>query len=349
MKLELGRATLQTPGARDARRRWPERQRLLIRISESADRFGLGEATPLPGYSPDTLDDVEAALRQVDPDALAWEPSGVGCQASLERLAAVGALVDDSLPAARMGLETAVLDYWARREGVSAPHWLGAALDTSLRVAFLLGAASDADVLERASSAVRAGFTHFKVKLGAPGRLREEVAGVVGLRHALGSSVSLRLDANGALSAHDLSEAWQTLSGCGIELFEEPGELPPALVGAIPLALDESLQGLAPSEAAERAKQRSASGVVLKPTALGGISHCWRLAERARELGVAVVISHCFEGALAFRAAAALALALPSGLAHGLAPYAGLARAPIQGGSLDSWPEPGLGEPEAFT
>jgi hypothetical protein len=63
-----------------------------------------------------------------------------------------------------------------------------------------------------------------------------------------------------------------------------------------------------------------------------------------------VVISHCFEGPLAFRAAAALALALPSGLAHGLAPHAGVAGAalPVQAGSLHAWSEPGLGEPGGF-
>jgi L-alanine-DL-glutamate epimerase-like enolase superfamily enzyme len=354
MKLELRRATLQTPGAGHARRSWPTRERLLIRVSESAQSFGVGEATPLPGYSPDTLDDVEAALSRVSVEALrealGGQASGVRRQASVEQLEAVSALVPRSLPAARMGLETAALDYLARRAGVSAPEVLGAAPGTSILLAMLLGAASDPDLLERAAAALRSGFRHLKIKLGAPGRIREEVAGIVTLRNGVGSEVSLRLDANGALSESELAEAWITLKTCAIQLFEEPGALPQALAGEVPLALDESLQGLSETRVAERWQRTNACYLVLKPTALGGLAHCWRLAQRAHGAGVGVVISHCFEGPLAFRAAAALALALPSGLAHGLAPHAGVAGAalPMQAGSLHAWSEPGLGEPDGF-
>jgi L-alanine-DL-glutamate epimerase-like enolase superfamily enzyme len=76
-----------------------------------------------------------------------------------------------------------------------------------------------------------------------------------------------------------------------------------------------------------------------------------RVAERARGLGVGVVLSHCFEGPLAFRATAALALALPGGLAQGLAPHAGLVadrELPARHGTLSIWSEPGLGGEEAF-
>jgi L-alanine-DL-glutamate epimerase-like enolase superfamily enzyme len=355
MKLELRRVTLQTPGAGDARRSWPERHRLLIRISESAALFGIGEATPLPGYSPDTLDEVEAALSRVSVEALREalgeeESSVVSRQSLVERLEAVGALVPRSLPAARMGLETAALDYLARGAGVSAPRLLGASTDASVLLAMLVGAASDPDLLERAATALRSGFRHLKIKLGAPGRIREEVAGIVALRAAVGTDVSLRLDANGALSAHELAEAWSALKACGIQLFEEPGQLTQSLAFDLPLALDESLQGMSETEAVERWQRSNACYLVLKPTALGGLAHCWRLAQRAHGAGLGVVISHCFEGPLAFRAAAALALALPGGLAHGLAPHPGVANAtlPVQSGSLSSWTEPGLGEPDRF-
>jgi hypothetical protein len=62
------------------------------------------------------------------------------------------------------------------------------------------------------------------------------------------------------------------------------------------------------------------------------------------------VLSHTFDGPVAWRAAAALALALPTGSAHGLAPHAGLdawqlAPPPVVDGSLRAWAEPGLGLP----
>lgn len=355
MKVELRRTMLQTPGARDARRSWSERERLLLRISDGQGNVGLGEAAPLPGYSLDTLDDVEAALSAIRAaslqEMLALKSSVVGPQSPLELLEAIGRLLPSGLPSARMGLETAALDYWARREAVSAPRWLGAPADASLRLACLLGAAGDADLLQRAGAAIRDGYSHLKVKWGAAGRMREEIAGVLALRDAVGPDLSIRLDANGVLTAAEVTAAWKSLKGCGVQLFEEPGEVPPALRGELPLALDESLQGLDEAAAVTRWQSSKACCVVLKPTALGGLAHCLRLAQRAHEGGIAVVISHCFEGSLAFRAAAALALALPGGLAHGLAPHAGLepgCEVSVLAGSLSSWSEPGLGGAEGF-
>ena len=114
------------------------------------------------------------------------------------------------------------------------------------------------------------------------------------------------------------------------------------------LALDESLQGLDVAAALQRLQAANASFAVLKPTALGGLTHCLALAERAQKIGIRAVISHCFDGPLAFRAAAALALALPADVAHGLSPHAALAgwpepNPPAERGWLKAWSEPGLG------
>ena len=84
--------------------------------------------------------------------------------------------------------------------------------------------------------------------------------------------------------------------------------------------------------------------------ALGGLQHCFRLAQLARARNVSVVISHCFDGPFAWRAAAALCLALPPGRAQGLAPHAGIAAwqavaPPVRQGMLQAWDEPGLGSP----
>ena len=356
MKLELRRVTVKSPGARDARRSWPERERLLLRLSDEQGLFGVGEASPLPGYSPDVLADVESALRGVNGSELelavgSWQLADEQ-SAAREVLCQVGRLVSDRVPAARMGIETAALDFLSRRARVSAPTWLGAPSGAALRLAALIGAAAEPQLLERARGAIEQGYTHLKIKVGAAGLLREEVAAIAALRDALAPGVSLRLDANGAWSATELRDAWQVLQSCGLELFEEPGQLPDSLLGELPLALDESLQGLTAGQVADRLRQQRAQAVVLKPTALGGLSHCLELAKLAAAAGVGVVLSHCFEGSLAFRAAAAVALALPAGLAAGLSPHAGLspnAVANLVGsGTLHVWSEPGLGDPVAF-
>jgi hypothetical protein len=72
------------------------------------------------------------------------------------------------------------------------------------------------------------------------------------------------------------------------------------------------------------------------------------LARHARALSLGVVVSHSFDGPVALTAAAALALALPTPMAQGLAPHPGLAawppiRLPIAHAALHAWNTPGLG------
>ena len=63
MKLERRRVTFGAPDAAHAQRDWPERYSVLVRVSDSLGRAGVGEASPLPGYGRDTLEDAEAYAR----------------------------------------------------------------------------------------------------------------------------------------------------------------------------------------------------------------------------------------------------------------------------------------------
>jgi o-succinylbenzoate synthase len=347
MKLELRRVTVSTPRAQDARRRWPERESLLVRLTDAEGYAGIGEASPLPGYSCDTLAGVQAALGSVSAAELA---AALTAERANDALAAVARLAPPHLPAARMALETAALDLLGARHGRSAPLLLGATPDARRPLAQLLGPASSVTLIDDAERAVRHGYRHLKLKIGAPGELAAEIKAICSLRERVGSSVSLRLDANGSLSLAELEAAWAALRELEIELFEEPGAVPESLIGRLPLALDESLQGLSEQQVEALLRRTHATAIVVKPMALGGLSHCHRLASLAQSLGVAVVVSHCFDGPFAFQATAALALALPPGLAHGLAPHAGLdawalRQLPVTLGVLEAWQEPGLAAP----
>jgi o-succinylbenzoate synthase len=330
-------------GAENARRSWPARKSLVVGLLEPGGAWGLGEAAPLPGYSPETLGDVERALADVRTDELA---RALDHETPRVALAAAAALVPRSAPSARFALETATLDLMSRRRGCSAPALLGADRDAQRPLAALLGLAASPALWDAAARAFEEGYRCFKLKVGAPGALTRELESVASLRHRFGATLRLRVDANGALSPAELSRNASALQALDLELFEEPGApLPPA----VPLALDESLQGLSPDDVEAAWVSRAARALVLKPTTLGGLCHCWQLAERAAASGVNAVLSHAFEGPLAWRAAAALALALPNGAAHGLGPHAaltgwpGATPLPVTRGSLQGWEEPGLG------
>lgn len=317
---------------------------MLVCLTDSRGAWGLGEAAPLPGYSRDELDDVGRALAALSPDSVGH---ALDAEDTWSALAAVAELLPSALPSARFALESAALDLLARRRDLSAPALLGAAADASRPLSALLGAAASPQLLSEAERAFAAGYRCFKLKVGAPDAFERELDGAAALRARFGGAVALRLDANGALSADALSSAAGALRALELDLFEEPGAELPA---GVPLALDESLQGVTVNESETIWQRRSARALVLKPTALGGLAHARQLAERALRSGLAVSVSHAFEGPVAWRAAAALALTLPVGVPHGLAPYPALSswpgdHLPVASGALHAWSEPGLGYP----
>jgi o-succinylbenzoate synthase len=341
LKLTLRRFAGDSAGARNARCVWRRRSGLLVDLCAGA-AHGLGEASPLPGYSPDTLLDAEAALAVIDLRALerALELPDI-----LAALKAVADLLPSTQPAARMALETAALDWRAHRNGVSAAVLLGAAPRAERALAWLV-AASDFGAVR---SAEAAGYRHFKHKIGAPGDLAGEVAAIKALACSLAVDSRLRLDANQSWTEVQAQYACRELESTDVEFIEEPCRgLSHPLETDIAVALDESLLGRRPDELEGIARRTGATIVVLKPMLQGGLTRCLELGQCAAALGLGVVVSHSFDGPVALTAAGALALTLPTTHAQGLAPHAGLGvwpavGLPIAGAALQTWTRPGLG------
>jgi o-succinylbenzoate synthase len=304
--------------ARNARQVWRARSGLLIELGDELGNTGQGEASPLPGYSADDLATNRAALEAIELTGSALEPS----------LAKLFAVVESLVPlrarAARFGLETALLDLVGRR--LQKPAWalLAPNAPSPVPLAALLDAESAEERRAQADEARGRGLGTVKVKLGrTPGELDD----LYELRRRIGPETRLRLDANQAFSTDEADRMLPALVGVSPEFLEEPCALAePWERSPIPLGLDESLQ-LANTEAMLRTAgvPRSVRVLVLKPTALGGFARCLGLAELGRKLGLGVVVTHTFEGPVAWAAAASLALVAASpGLAAGLDRHAGL-------------------------
>jgi len=225
---------------------------------------------------------------------------------------------------------------------------LGADPSADRTLAWLVGA-PDAQALETIRRAQCAGYVHFKIKMGHIGKFNSEITAVRELRRMLGAGPRLRLDANQGWSEAERVSAGGLLESLDIEFIEEPSlRLTRHFGTTVPVALDESLQGLELEDLEALAEHSGARFVVLKPMVLGGLSRCMDLARQATALNLGVVISHSFDGPVALLAAAALALALPTPVAQGLAPHAGLAAwpqipLPITNARLRTWNSPGLG------
>jgi o-succinylbenzoate synthase len=324
------------------------RQGLRITVGGVDGPPGIGECSPLPGYSPDSLFSCERALS----DACFEDVTS----ADLGELKQAVSLSASELPAARHALETALVDRSARRIGLSAAHWLAAAVGQQPRPSVTLAALISAETPEKlvmaARGAIAAGYGTLKVKLGPAEQWEKDKLRLGALRNAIGSAARLRLDVNRAWTlaqAHLL----QNLVEFDPEFVEEPfeaGALEQLDGSPVPLALDESLQQrYALDHFAPHLPRLNVGVVVLKPMALGGMARCIRMAARARLMGMHVVISHLFDGPIALSAAGALALAIGSQeYAQGIAPHPALLLDPlhgvrhVRGGRLWSTDEPGL-------
>ncbi|NUO47285.1 MAG: O-succinylbenzoate synthase [Polyangiaceae bacterium] len=292
---------------------WSVREGLLLALEDDDGTVGLGEATPLPGFSPDTLAEAEAALESFDWGS-GWDSAD---RQSLRALA----------PSARFAVETAALDLRGLREGTPLAALLGATRSRApVPIGALAGRLGD-DPESAARDALARGAALLKVK--SSGRdLEQDCAALRRLRAALGPAARLRVDLGGALDVADVPRFLEAFAEAGVEAVEEPcsgralatlGRMP------IPWLADETLV----DEALHAAliENPACAGLVLKPTVLGGLGPCLDLAVGAQKADKSVTITHAFEGPVARAAAAALALACGANVA-GLDGHGALAAFP---------------------
>lgn len=316
---------------------------VLLVLTDEAGVQGVGEASPLSGYSPDDISDTRRALARLEPGELTSNLAGVAGDSTVARLSALTRSLDEALPAAHFALETAYLDLSCRQDGVPANSLLPSLEHGSISVAALLPTL-DHQSVDHARRLISEGYSTLKVKLRSAAPEQLDL-----LTQVSRLGARLRVDANRGLDAREARDIAPRLAMLGVEFIEEPcpgcsahdlGE------ASLDLALDESLQGIAPAALGPLLDRTGARVVVLKPMALGGVVRCLRLAGEARKKGVASVVSHTFDGPVALHAAALLALSLQSRtLAAGLAAHPGLEQWPS---SPSPFARPGVLEARAF-
>ncbi|UCG76342.1 MAG: mandelate racemase/muconate lactonizing enzyme family protein [Gemmatimonadota bacterium] len=345
---------------------WGARHGILLQLRDEEGGLGQGEASPLPGFSTDSLDEARAALLATPWENLPALRPGEDLPGQVEGFLDRAGLI---APSARFAAETALLDLAGQRLGLpihvllaksgeahpssgSSREAPGSPKDRACQSALPLAAALMVNRLDEARRRLAEGYRVLKLKVGRSPA--EELALLAALRSEAGADVVLRADANGTLDP-DGAAAWlRTAADLGVEFVEEPlplHDVPRLLPSPVPLALDESLP---PGESStlEAALDRGAYRyVVLKPAYHGGALRCRRLAACARGRGAEPVISHLLGGPVGLAAAAELALALRPCPAAGLAPHPGLAIWPpvalpaFGGGELVPHDRPGLGLP----
>ncbi len=297
--------------------------RVTVRAGEV---LGRGEAAPLPAFGTEDAEATVAALARFELMAVPRSLEDV-------TLALVGL---EATPAARCGLECALLELVAQMKGVRVAELLSPRVAPQVRVNALLEADSAAELARAAERAVADGFTCLKVKVaGRP--LSVDAQRLHAVRVAVGPSIALRIDANGGWSEGEARTALRGLESLGLELCEQP--LPAGDVDGlrrlrrhvpVPVAADEALLERGAIDRLLAVDPEPAAQVlVLKPMALGGVLPALAVGARAAKAGVDVYVTSLIDGPVARAAALHLAAVVPSSgrLAHGVATGALLADA----------------------
>ena len=285
------------------------REGVLVRYDHRGET-GVGEATPLPGWT-ESLPDCRAAL-----DGAADAEATGGHTAAMLELAA------DSVPAARHGFATALLDADARADGVPLYRWFDADRRcTAVPVNATVGDGDPGETADAVARAVDSGFGCCKLKVGARA-VGADVARVRAVRERVGDGLALRADANGAWTREQATRAFDAFADLGVDYVEQP--LPADDLaghadlrgGPVGVALDESLVH---QRADAVLSADAADAVILKPMVLGGPGNAHTLALRARDRGVEPVVTTTIDGVVARLAALHVAAAIPGVRACGLA------------------------------
>jgi len=255
-------------------------------------RVGRGEAAPLPGFSTESLDEAEEALRH-------WLASG-------------RTELPDGPPSARHAAEQATLALRHGAHGVTRA--LGAEGSGEVPVNALVTDADDA------ARAVCQGHETLKLKV-ARALLDDDVRRIRAVRAAVGPEVQLRLDANRGWTHDEAVRALTALAPLGLEVVEEPCDGLQAMrsvrrATGVRVGADESVRSEADLD--EVLATGGIDVVVLKPMLIGGLARSVAMLRRAHEAGVDTVVTTSIDGGVARHGALAVAAAGPASLACGL-------------------------------
>lgn len=289
-----------------------ERRGVLLTVRDRAFK-GTGEASPLPCFSNETVEDVRNALEANGSALCEFARCDEAVHSVLQK---IGVLLKGT-PSARFAAESAFLSLRAMREGRSVAALLSKDARNVVPVNEVISMNEWKKWRSHVARALEAGVSTFKVKLGID--LDANYRMLESLRSALPAAAAVRGDANGCWSEEQALEHLHALAEFDIQYVEQPvsPQNPAALArvraaSSVPVAADESARSLETVEALLATE--AADVYILKPTVLGGFLPTLAAVEAIRKRRKQAVLTTAFEGAVGRRMCFELASALPGTL-----------------------------------
>jgi O-succinylbenzoate synthase len=257
--------------------------------SDNPSAYGLGECSPLKGLSIDDRPDFDLQLLSIcenfntlDLEVYPWNLNIILDQ-----------VLDKSFPSIVFGFETAMLDLMNGGKRVVFNNGF-AKTDRTININGLVWMGNKDFMLKQIDEKLEAGYNTIKMKVGAIDFNKEcDILAYIRDRYDE-SKITLRVDANGAFSVHEVLDKLQRLAEYKLHSIEQPIRQGNEDVMAelcqntpLPIALDEELIGIREyTDKYKLLKKIMPQYIILKPTLLGGFQQCREWIENANRLKI---------------------------------------------------------------
>lgn len=284
------------------------REGLLLAYLENNKIAALGEIAPLPGFSRETIEQVQEQLIR----ALKNMPLDIVLPGLLDS-PLIETMIEHTTmaklyPSVEFGLCSAILNLISYIKKEPIRKLLSEAAEDKIKINALLSGSRD-EIIEKTEKLLAEGYTIFKLKVGRQS-INEDISLVRDVYGIVKGTASLQLDANRAWGIEEALSFGKSINDINITYIEEPVKDFLAILQLsnngkfhIPIALDESLAAIIP-KAMELIP--GVTTLVLKPTILGFVNTI-AFEKSAESLGMKTVISSSFESSIGLFALAEIA------------------------------------------
>jgi len=281
-------------------------EEIIVRILDNEGNVGWGESSPSKRTLGTSLDGILAALDQVSPPLIGYDPRRIG-----EAVDLMDSYISGNT-SAKAAIDIAIHDLVGNIRGEPVWRMLGGLCSERVETSYSIGMASAEEMLAEAQGAVSQGFRCLKVKVGL--NPRQDVRTIQQFREALGEGVKLTIDANQGWTRQEAVWALTQMAPFEIEFVEQPvlaydieGMAWVRSRSSIPVMADESVHS--PQDALRVIQEKAVDYINIKLMKSGGLLRAKRVAAIAEAGCVPCMIGAESETNLSITAATHFALA----------------------------------------
>ena len=252
---------------------------VLAHVTDTDGRTGVGEATILTGYTPETIEGCWSAVQKIAAEMVGG---------SFEAAKAVGQKHHHDAPFTVTALVTAI-------EMIEGHAILSEAAGADVPLLAILSATDEAGIAAEVQRHAEAGYSTIKVKIGWD--VDDDLKRTAFIQSVLPKGVSIRIDGNQGYSKEDGIKYASTVAPDNVELLEQPCHMDDwdaaaavAKVSNVPVMLDESIYG--EEEIRRAADLGTISFIKLKLMKAGSLDELDRELRLIRDLGMKPVLGN---------------------------------------------------------